>query len=215
MLTDEQIQQNKIRFLTLISEITIPDADTEGLVNFLDNGDFFTAPASTLYHCNYKGGLCEHSLHVYDNLKLLITQYSYEEVYSEDTIKIVALLHDISKTNFYESYVKNEKVYDSRGSKQDNLGRFDWFAKDMYKVKDASERFLGGEHGFNSLTLLQQYIPLTYEESLAVMHHHCGFGETKQLGDLSAILCKYPLITLLHTADFLSTFIIEKDSCVK
>lgn len=32
MLTPEQIEANKIEFLKLISEIDIPDADTQGLV---------------------------------------------------------------------------------------------------------------------------------------------------------------------------------------
>ena len=62
--------------------------------------------------------------------------------------------------------------------------------------------------------VIQQFIPLTYEESLAILHHHCGLGESKQLGDMSAILNKYSLVTLLHSADFLSTFLIEKDSNV-
>ena len=150
MLTKDQIEQNKMRFLNLIAEINIEGADTQGLVEYLDNGDFFTAPASTLYHCNYTGGLCEHSLHVYDILEKLINDF-YPGKYSEDTIKIVALLHDISKVNFYEVYVKNEKIYNEKGSKSDNQGRFDWFAKEAYKVKDAKERFLGGEHGNSTI----------------------------------------------------------------
>ena len=31
-----------------------------------DDCDFFIAPASTKYHGNYEGGLCEHSIDVYE-----------------------------------------------------------------------------------------------------------------------------------------------------
>ena len=208
MLTNDQIEANKIRFLKLVSDINIPNADTQGLVDYLLQGDFFEAPASTQYHCSYPGGLCYHSLNVYDTLVELSDKYTPGR-YSKDSIAIVSLFHDISKTNFYEKYVMNKKIYSETGTKHDNQGKFDWFAQEAYKVKDASDRFIGGEHGFNSVMLLNRFVPLTYEETLAILHHHAGLGESKQLYDLSAVMNKYPLVVLLHMADFLSTFIKE------
>lgn len=46
----------------------------EGADTFLEflegpHSDFFTAPASTRFHGNMKGGLCAHSVHVYHCLK--------------------------------------------------------------------------------------------------------------------------------------------------
>ena len=42
----------------------------EALLEYLlQRSDFFTAPASARYHSAYAGGLCDHSLHVYDCLK--------------------------------------------------------------------------------------------------------------------------------------------------
>lgn len=207
-LTNEQILENKSKYLQLLSEIDIEGADTQGLAEYLLNSDFFTAPASTQYHCNFDGGLCYHSLNVYSCLVNLVDQYAKDK-YSKSTLIVVALLHDLAKVDYYEKYVANRKIYGPNGSKHDNQGNFDWFAEEAFKVKDAKDRFLGGEHGFNSMILANRYIPMTYEETLAILHHHCGFGEAKQLYDLSAILNKYPLITLLHTADFLSTFILE------
>lgn len=209
MLTKEQIEQNKNDYLKLISELgEIEGADTEGLANYLLSSDFFTAPASTQYHCNFEGGLCYHSLNVYKNLIKLADTYK-PNAYPQASLITVALLHDLAKVDFYEKFIANKKYYHKDGSKHDNQGNFDWFAEESYKVKDAKDRFLGGEHGFNSMILANRYIPMTYEETLAILHHHVGFGESKQLFDLSAILNKYPLITLLHTADFLSTFIDE------
>lgn len=210
MISKEQIEANKATYLQLISEINIEGADTQGLADYLLNSDFFIAPASTLYHNNFEGGLCEHSLNVYKSLCELAAMYMPGK-YEQSTLIVVALLHDLAKVNFYEKYTANRKVYDKNGSKHDNLGNFDWFAEEAYKVKDAKDRFLGGEHGFNSMIIANRYIPMTYEETLAILHHHVGIGESKQLGDLSAILNKYPLITLLHMADFISTFI--KEAC--
>ena len=39
------------------------------LIEFLENSDFFEAPASTRYHGNFKGGLLEHSMKVYEIFK--------------------------------------------------------------------------------------------------------------------------------------------------
>ncbi len=212
MLTPEKIEQNKIEFLKLISEIDIDGADTQGLVEFLDSGDFFEAPASTMYHSNFKGGLCQHSLNVYHNLVSLYNQYKsylpYE--YDKNTLLIVGLLHDISKTNYYEVYVANKKMYSDTGTKHDNMGKFDWFSEEAFKVRDVHDRFVAGTHEVNSMMLVGRYIPLSLEENLAIMHHQAIPSEGEPIRDMSAILNKYPLITLLQMADYLSTFIFER-----
>ena len=43
--------------------------------------DFFRAPASTRFHGCYEGGLCEHSLNVYDCLKAYMERDRVKEVY--------------------------------------------------------------------------------------------------------------------------------------
>lgn len=208
MLTKDTIDKNKTEFLKLLSEINIPQADTQGLAEFLLSSDFFEAPASTQYHCNYEGGLCEHSLHVYHELVRLAEIYAPGK-YDSNSLLVVGLLHDLAKVNFYEKFIANKKIYSEKGSKHDNQGNFDWFAEEAFKVREAKDRFLGGEHGFNSMMIVSKYIPLTYEETLAILHHHAGLGEAKQVYDLSAIMNKYSLVALLHMADFLSTFIVE------
>lgn len=209
MLSNEQIEQNKNTFLNLISTINIPGADIQGLTNYLTTNGFFTAPASTLYHCNYAGGLCEHSLHVYNELVRLANIY-FPNRYDMNSLLVVGLLHDISKTDFYELYVANKKVYDERGTKHDNMGKFEWVGVEGYKVRDANNRFLAGNHGFNSVMLLGNFIPMTLEESSAVYNHMYGSDDKYMNPDLSAIANKYPLVTLLHAADFLSTFALER-----
>jgi hypothetical protein len=126
MLSKEQIENNKQEFINLIKSIT-REFDKDKLIDWLENkSDFFTAPASTKYHRSYEGGLCDHSLNVYYALRNLNCSYmpelavTEEEAkqgihkyeYDEDTLKIVGLLHDISKANYYEVFTRNVKDND-------------------------------------------------------------------------------------------------------
>lgn len=215
MLTEEQILNNKNKFLDLISKITREGADIEKLKNKLLNSDFFNAPASTQFHCAYKGGLCEHSLHVYEQLKKLInieypdhmvdeqgevyTIDDYQPPYSEETLIIVSLLHDISKMNFYETAERNVK--DENGN---------WVKVPFIKVKDVKDRFLFGNHEANSLYMIQTFIPLELEESVAITHHMGGKSADSSQEDITPIYNRFPLATLLHLADMLATFIDER-----
>lgn len=209
-LSNEQIEENKNRFLKLISEIDIEGADTQGLVDFLLKSDFFTAPASTQHYCSFPGGNCYHSLHVYDNLNEYVNKYCPGR-YDKNSIIICGLLHDISKADFYEIYTQNKKIYSEKGTKSDNHGRFDWFAEDAYKVKDAKERFIAGTRGFNSVAIIGRYIPLSLEETIAIQYHMLNADDKAVIYDMPVILNKYPLLTLLHMADFISTFIPERN----
>lgn len=211
-LTDEQIESNKQTFLSLLQSVQIEGALIEDLVKYLEGSDFFEAPASTKYHNSFKGGLCAHCLNVYDSLMFLYQQakaYRPELDYPQDSLIVVALLHDLSKANFYEPTIVNKKVYSDQGTKKDNLGKFDWFSEESYKVRELSERVIGGDHGFNSMMLVNRFIPLTYEESIAILNHHCGFDNGFVNKEMSAILNRYPLVSLLHMADWFSTYTIE------
>ena len=97
----------KQRFLKLLRSTN--REGIEELIKFLENSDFFTAPASTKFHGDYEGGLLEHSLKVYDILCEKVKNPGIELNVSEDTLKIVALLHDICKVNFYKIDYRNAK----------------------------------------------------------------------------------------------------------
>ena len=59
MLDNKQIEENKNYFIALIKSIKRDDSDIDSLIDYLENkSDFFTAPASTVYHNNFEGGLC-------------------------------------------------------------------------------------------------------------------------------------------------------------
>ncbi|MBP3707517.1 MAG: HD domain-containing protein [Clostridia bacterium] len=165
-------------------------AGIEDLIQYLENSDFFMAPASTRFHGNYEGGLAEHSLNVYTALKEL----TQNKGFNEDSLIICALLHDICKTYFYTVEMRNKK--NDRG---------EWVKEPFYTVKD--EMPLG--HGEKSCFIISEYIKLTKEELYAIRWHMGGFENKDQYNYLSGAFEKYPLAVYVHMADLLSTYITE------
>ena len=81
----------------------ITRSGSKELLEWIEETDFFRAPASRQYHLAVAGGLCQHSLNVYKRLKkLLQNEYGDSCPYSEETVAIVALLHDLCKADMYK-----------------------------------------------------------------------------------------------------------------
>lgn len=210
MITEQQIQDNKQEYIDLIKSIKRDNANIDGLIEHLEKSDFFYAPASTKYHCAYEGGLCEHCLNVYANILKIAKNWEHldAECYDDDSLKIVALLHDISKMNFYEPYAQNKKVYGEMGSKQDEFGRFDWVAVKSFKVKD--QKFVLSSHEANAEFIARQFIPLRIEESAAILNHMGTLASDSAQINISEIFENYHLALILHIADMMATFIDER-----
>jgi len=208
-LSDEAIQQNKEEFLTLVNSITREGFKKEELISKLENSDFFVAPASTRFHGSYKGGLCDHCLNVYHNLVSLVEKKHLTEEINPESIKIVALFHDFSKMNYYKIDYRNKKVYCQSGSKKDNGGNYDWVVEQSYATVPVEERFVFGSHEETSEFMTRTYIPLSYDESAAILNHHFGMGFDSTKADMSSIATRYPLMLLLHLADMLAAYIDE------
>lgn len=99
----------KEEFLKILR--TVNREGMEDFIKFLESTDFFTAPASTRFHGNYAGGLVEHSMKVYEILVEKVKNSSKKIEVSDDTLKIVALLHDVCKANFYKISYRNAKKH--------------------------------------------------------------------------------------------------------
>lgn len=209
MIPSDIIEENKNQFIELISGIERGGFLKEQLISFLENSDFFTAPASTKYHGSYPGGLCEHCLDTYKELKMLSEKFP-QFFYTEDTIRIVSLLHDISKINLYKKDIHNKKVYHESGSKSDNLGRFDWVSEQVYII-DKEHRFIYGNHEQTSEFIVRQYVPLMVEESVALLNHHGGTAYDSTPVNISEIFNNYPLSLLLHNADMLASYLDQNE----
>ena len=76
--------------------------------SFLEKSDFYTAPASTIYHESMPSGLLYHTLKVVNKIQQLKSVESFRSVRIEDAV-LVALVHDWCNIGLYEMYMKNQK----------------------------------------------------------------------------------------------------------
>ncbi len=190
---------NKERFIEIYnSKIKREGADK--LLAFLmsDASDFFTAPASTRYHGNYEGGLLEHSLNVYDCLCDIMKrprikeQYGIE--YSEESLAIAALLHDVCKINFYNVAFRNAKNEQGK-----------WESVPYYTIDDQ----LPYGHGEKSVYIVSGYMRLTRDEAFAI-RYHMGFSADKDnYGNVGRAMEMFPLAFFLNCADSEAAYYVE------
>ena len=210
IIPKEVIKTNKETFCNLLRQVKRDNAHIEELIAKLEGSDFFYAPASTKYHNSIEGGLVDHSLNVYYNLKSLVKNKHLEDKIPEESIIICGLLHDMSKMNFYEKTYRNKKVYSEYGTKHDELGNFDWVSEESYKTIDIENRFVYGNHEETSEFMIRKYIPLRLEESVAILSHHSSLNyDCAPIESVAPRYERYPLACLLHVADMISTYIDE------
>ena len=182
----------KEEFIKLLKETKRSGIDD--LLAFLEKSDFYIAPASTRFHGSKEMGLLEHSMKVYEILKQKVNNCSISIEVPEETIRIVALLHDICKTNFYKVDYRNAK---------NSLGV--WEKVPYYTVDDT----IPYGHGEKSVMMLSEYIKLTNEEKYAI-RWHMGYTEPKELyTTIGTAYKKYPLALLTHEADLEATYFFD------
>ena len=165
-----------------------------------DKSDFFTAPASTKYHSAYEGGLAQHSLNVYHCLKDYLARPRVREVYkvqgyTDEQAAIVALLHDVCKTNMYKVDYRNAK--NEQGQ---------WEKVPYYKIEDN----LPYGHGEKSVYMISGFMRLSREEAMAI-RWHMGFsyGDPADRNTVGKAFEMYPLAFALSTADMEASYFIE------
>ena len=164
------------------------------LLQWLCQKDFFTAPASSKYHCACEGGLALHSINVYETLR----HRYFEEGDSEESFALCGLLHDVCKAQFYKVSTRNVK--------NEETGQ--WEKKPYYTTDDA---FPYG-HGEKSVFLIERFLRLKPAEAVAIRWHMGGFDEAARGGSfaISQAYERYPLAVKLHLSDLESTYLIEK-----
>lgn len=187
------VQQVREQFIACYQE-HIQREGADKLLQWLCQKDFFTAPASTRYHCACEGGLALHSLNVYETLR----RRYFEEGDSEESFALCGLLHDICKAQFYKVSTRNVK--------NEETGQ--WEKKPYYTTDDA---FPYG-HGEKSVFLIERFVRLKPAEAVAIRWHMGGFDDAVRGGSFAISLAyeKYPLAVKLHLADLESTYLIEK-----
>ncbi len=178
---------------TAIYRENVTREGSDKLLAWLSTTDFFTAPASTKYHCACEYGLVRHSINVY---KVLREKY-FEEDDSEETFALCALLHDICKAQFYKVATRNVKNEETGA----------WEKKPYYTVEDA---FPFG-HGEKSVYLIERFVRLKPAEAMAIRWHMGGFDDAVKGGSfaISTAFDRYPLAVKLHLSDLEATYLRE------
>lgn len=190
---------DKERFVDLYRKY-IKREGSEDLLNYLlsSKSDFFEAPCSTRYHLSEPKGLVKHSLNVYDNLKAYMERPRVKEVFgleaSDETIAIVALLHDVCKINVYQQSMRNKKNESGQ-----------WIQVPYYTFDDP----LPYGHGEKSVYIISGFMKLTREESFAI-RYHMGFSGDENISNVGKAFQLYPLAFALSTADMEATYFLEE-----
>lgn len=186
MIDEIKLLENKNNYIKLLKSTN--RYKIEDLIDWLESTDFFEAPASTIYHENYTGGLCEHSLKVYDNMVKLKQEFKFD--IDDEQIIIMALLHDVCKVNTYTKDKKNQKIGQN------------WVTVDFWKRND--DYPIG--HGQKSIILIQKTgFILTDLEILSIVAHMNGYDKS-DLFNASNIYDKNELTIWLHLADMIATY---------
>lgn len=190
----------KEEFIEIYKE-NIHREGADRLLEYLHRSDFFRAPSSSRYHGAHEGGLVEHSVNVYHCLKDYLARPRVQELYgmrySEETIAIVALLHDLCKIDFYKVSTRNVK--NDQGV---------WEKVPYYTIDDA----MPYGHGEKSVYIISGFLygegRLTREEAFAI-RYHMGFSGTEDKNTIGRALEKYSLAMALNVADMEASYFIE------
>ncbi len=179
MLTEERIKRNECEFIKLLRSTERSGIDN--LITWLQTEtNFFTNPASTIYHLNCKGGLVEHSLNVKHAFDILTLQFNARV--PQDTSTITTLLHDLCK---YDNYQKdNDKyIYNPNATKG---------------------------HGQKSVDLALQFIDLTEKEEAMIKWHMSFYRDGDKFNEIKNHLSKcHPEAHLIYFADHIATLYMD------
>lgn len=195
---ENNIEDYKNEFVKLYNA-NIKREGADKLLDYLtNNSDFFTAPASGRHHSCFEGGLVLHSVNAYNRFKHnLISEYgeNYSEHISDESIAIIALLHDLCKVNTYTVDYRNQKV-DGQ-----------WIQVPYYAYNNS----LPYGHGEKSVYIISGFMRLTREEAMAINWHMGGFDpRNTATTDMQEAFSRFPTAVLFHVSDLEATYLDEK-----
>ena len=189
---------SKERFIEIYNTYIRREGADKLLDYLVNSSDFFTAPASARFHSSYEGGLVDHSLNVYDCLVSYLGANRTAEImgvtYTEESIAMVSLLHDLCKVGVYKKGFRNVK--DEKGM---------WQRVDTFEYDDQ----LPYGHGEKSVYIISGYMRLSREEAFAIRYHMGYSSEREDPRNVSQAFEMFPLAFALSTADSEATYYIE------
>lgn len=198
------IEKNIARFEAELVKVQRPGMDK--LLSYIQSSDFYSAPASTRYHLAVPGGLLQHSFNVLDAMRGLLSwrgdgvwEYlvagKVADTIPDDSVIVMALLHDICKTNFYGTSLRNQK--------NETTGA--WEKVPFYTVDDRMP--LG--HGPKSAMIIKEYTTLSSQEMYAIWHHMGRSGNYESDAAVGKSIEMHPAVLALQTADMMASRLME------
>lgn len=166
--------------------------DNDHLMHYLEEGGFFTAPASTKYHGAYEGGLYDHSRCVFQRLSDLTINNKLKWQRPESPF-IIGMFHDLCKCDQYRK-VEGTLI---------DIGATKLEAPAGYHYEYNDKTILKG-HGSKSVMILSQFINLT-EEELMCIRFHMGAYEKEEWAEFDQAIRKYQNVLWAHMADMLAS----------
>lgn len=226
---EDKIQINKERYIKIFTNY-VKREGVQKLLEMLERTDFFTAPASTKYHCSFEGGLNEHTLNVWDGfidqlvLKDSILDYGVYEILVKVKKGCELSEDELSRVNDFISVALNDRTvglpsvvisvlchdfhkinfYYSYTKKLPNEKTGVWEDRTMYGYR--TDNFVLGDSGTNSWYIANQCIKLTYSEILAIENHMGYSSSGHPLPGSSGGWKKSRLALYLHLCDMIATF---------
>lgn len=174
------------------------------LIEVMDNEGFFDAPCSGQYHLAKEGGLAEHSLNVYETMRIMAEVLYDNLTYNDlDELIIVSILHDLGKMGQFgkPNYTEN-MIKDGRPTKEEPDQKYKQSESKPYIT---NPDLLNVPHEIRSIAIASKYINLTEQEQFAILYHNGLYGDLKyQISGKET-----PLYLLLHFADMWCSRVVE------
>lgn len=183
MLTEEQILDNKSKFISLLVNLNI---DLTALTKYLisERVDYFNKPYNNYQTYSYRGSLCDHTIRLFEELKKLCDFYCPNRYSLQDILK-VALFKDLYRAELYEPYLKNVK----------NELTNQWESVLSYRTKDVRPIF--GDISFSSYMIAKKFINLDDDEIVEAIIYSSTNSNIENFN----IRKTYKLVTLVTMAE--------------
>lgn len=172
--------------LNILRDLKSPNTEvpvfSENQIRKLEDIGFFDAPASTIYHGDYAGGLFDHSYLVGKELQNMTEKLGLQW---ERGISpwIIGILHDLCKVDTYK--YNAEKA------------AWEWDSKDVM-IKG---------HGIKSVVYANRILTLTPEEEACILYHMGAFTPEKEWSYYTEAIHHYKNVLYAHTADMIASHI--------
>lgn len=185
-MEDKKVMCAEDMYRTLWARCLKPRRGADALLEALERGGFFNAPASKRHHLATPGGLCLHSCNVARRALELCRTPAFAAC-DTHAVTVAALLHDICKMGRYVPVTKWLPGEEKSGK--------------SYEYCD--ERMLG--HGEESVIMAMEYITLTKAEQLAIRWHMGAYADPDKLDAMSRACDACPEVMCVHFADMIAT----------